>query len=71
MVQELVFRKIPLDPYPFTKQGDRVRIIRGPLRGLEGVLLEKKSLLKFVVSVDLIAQSAACEVDASDVERIA
>jgi hypothetical protein len=33
--------------------------------------LEKKNLLRFVVSVDLIAQSAACEIDASDVERIA
>jgi transcription termination/antitermination protein NusG len=69
-VKSLVFSQLPYDPYPYLAQGDKVEIVRGPLRGLRGVLVEKKSKYKFVLSVDLIQQSVACEVDASDVEKI-
>ena len=69
-VKSLVFSQLPFDSHPYLKEGDRVRIIRGPLRGLEGVLVEKKNRYSFVLSVDLICQAAACEVDVSDIERI-
>jgi transcription termination/antitermination protein NusG len=69
-VKSLVFSRLPYDPYPYLAQGDKVEITRGPLRGLRGVLVEKKSKYKFVLSVDLIQQSVACEVDASDVEKV-
>ncbi len=69
-VKSLVFNKMDVDPYPYIATGDRVRIIRGPLRGLEGILLEKKNRFAFLLSIDLIQQSVACEIDAADVEKI-
>ncbi len=69
-VKELVFHKMECDPYPFLVEGTRVRIIRGPLRGLEWTLVEKKKRFTFVLSVDLIQQSVACEIDAVDVEEL-
>ena len=69
-VKTLVFKEIPLDPHPFSQEGDRVRVTRGPLRGLEGFLSEKKNRYTFVLSVDLIGQSVACEIDAEDVEKL-
>src|SRR5713101_5664552 len=48
----------------------RVRIKRGPLAELEGVLVRRKNGLRVVVSLDLIARSAAVEVDTADIERI-
>ena len=69
-VKNLVFSKLHLDPYPYLKQGDRVRIIRGPLRGLEGLLIEKKSKYTFVLSVDLIQQAVSCEISAVDCEKL-
>jgi len=69
-VKTLVFSELPYDPYPDVVIGDRVRIVRGPLRGLEGILVQKKSRFRFVLSVDLIQQSVSCEIDAADVERI-
>lgn len=69
-VKSLVFNQMELDPYPYITEGDRVRIVRGPLRGLEGLLLEKKNRYTFVLSIDLIQQSVACEIDAADVEKI-
>lgn len=68
-VKTLVFNQMELDPYPYISEGDRVRIVRGPLRGLEGILLEKKNRFTFVLSIDLIQQSVACEIDAADVEK--
>lgn len=69
-VKTLVFSKLPYDPFPELAKGDRVRVKHGPLRGLEGYLVEKKSQCRFVVTVDLIQQAVSCEIDAADVEKL-
>jgi transcription antitermination factor NusG len=69
-VKTLVFSEMPYDPFPDIVVGNRVRVKRGPLRGLDGVLVEKKSKYRFVISIDLIQQAVACEIDAADVEKI-
>ena len=69
-VKRLVFSTLPYDPYPFLEAGDDVEIIRGPLRGLRGTLLEKKGVYRFILSIDLIQQAISCEVDACDVVKI-
>jgi transcription antitermination factor NusG len=58
------------EPHPYLTVGRRVRIKRGPLVGVEGILVRKKSTLRVVLSIDLIMRSASVEVDASDLERI-
>jgi transcription antitermination factor NusG len=58
------------EPHPYLAVGRRVRIARGVLAGLEGVLLRKKGCLRLLVSIELIRQSATLEVDAADVEPI-
>ena len=60
-----------VEPYPFLKCGTRVRVIRGALEGVEGILIRKKNLFRLILSVDMLAQSVAVEVHASDVERCA
>src|SRR5271154_303143 len=57
-----------VEPHPFLKCGERVRVIRGSLQGVEGVLVRKKNLYRLVLSVDMMAQSVAVEIDATDVE---
>ena len=69
-VKNLVFNEMPLNPHPFVREGDRVRIIRGPLREMEGLLLEKKNRYTFILSIALIQQSVACQIEAADVEKI-
>ena len=69
-LKHFVFAEIPLNPYPYLKEGDEVRIIRGSLKGLRGILVEKKSNFRFVLSVDLIQQSVSCEIDAEDCEKV-
>ena len=57
-----------VEPHPFLKCGERVRVIRGSLQGVEGVLVRKKNLYRLVLSVDMMAKSVAVEIDATDVE---
>ena len=56
------------EPHPFLKCGQRVRLKQGPLEGVEGILVRKKNVYRLVLSVDMLAQSVAVEVDAADVE---
>jgi transcription antitermination factor NusG len=56
-----------VEPHPFLRCGERVRVIRGSLEGVEGVLTRKKNLCRLVLSVEMLAQSVAVEIDASDV----
>jgi transcription antitermination factor NusG len=59
-----------VEPHPFLRCGDRVRVICGPLQGLEGILVRQKNLYRLVLSVEILERSAAVEVDVSSVERV-
>jgi transcription antitermination factor NusG len=50
--------------------GTKVRIKVGALEGMEGVLLRNKNNLRVVLTVALINQSVAVEVDVDDVEPV-
>ena len=53
-----------LVPWPYLHAGQKVRIHRGPLAGVEGfVVRAEKSALRVVVSVDLLQRSVAAEID--------
>ena len=52
-----------VSPWPFLKIGDRVRVERGPLRGLEGVFLREGGEARVVVGLELLQRSVAVEVD--------
>jgi transcription antitermination factor NusG len=59
-----------VEPHPYLKCGEQVRVARGSLEGVEGVLIRKKNLCRLVLSVNMMAQSVAVEIDATDVEPV-
>jgi len=69
-VRRLVDSSLRVEPHPFLKCGDWVRIKSGPLEGIQGILVRKKSAFRLVLSVEMLARSASVEVDISVVERI-
>ncbi|PKL52595.1 MAG: antitermination protein NusG [Nitrospira bacterium HGW-Nitrospira-1] len=69
-LKKLVESKESLDPYPYLKEGQRVRIKRGPLAGVEGILAERKGQHLLVLSVDILRQGVSLKIDALDVERV-
>jgi transcription antitermination factor NusG len=59
-----------VDPHPFLAIGERVRVTRGSLEGIEGILVRKKNLVRLVLSVEMLARSVGVEVSALDVEPV-
>ncbi|HTF67073.1 MAG TPA: UpxY family transcription antiterminator [Edaphobacter sp.] len=59
-----------MEPHPFLRCGDRVRVTRGSLQGVEGILIRKKNQCRLVLSVDMLAKSVAVEISATDVESL-
>jgi transcription antitermination factor NusG len=58
----------PVMPFPYLREGQQVRITRGPLAGLEGLLVHAKTNKGLLVlSVELLHQSVAVEVDCTQV----
>jgi transcription antitermination factor NusG len=62
--------EIYAEPCPYLKIGRRVRVVRGPMQGAEGILSRKKDKCRVVISVDVLMRSVAVEVDATDLEAI-
>lgn len=69
-LKTLVENKAVLDPYPYLQEGQLVRIIRGPLYGVEGILAQKRDKHILVLSADVLQKGVALTVNASDVEKI-
>lgn len=58
--------RIRAEPHPFLTVGRRVRITAGPFARLQGILKRRKSGLRVIVSLQLIQQAVAVEVDEAD-----
>jgi transcription antitermination factor NusG len=62
-MQSMLVSGAKLSPWPYLRAGDRVQVVRGPLRGLEGTLLRDGGEARLVVSVEMLQRSIAAEVD--------
>jgi transcription antitermination factor NusG len=60
-----------MEPYRDLVVGRKVRIRGGAMHGLQGVLVRKNNNLRFVLTIDLINQHAAVEIDAESLEPVA
>jgi transcriptional antiterminator NusG len=69
-VRTMVEHRLPYDPHPYLVEGMRVRIKRGVLTGAEGTLIAKRGRHRLVISMDLIQQAVAVDVDSADVEPL-
>jgi len=50
--------------------GERVRIVRGPFSGIEGIVIRHKGVMRIVLSLEVIFQAVSVEVSETMVERI-
>ncbi len=67
-VQRVVDSHLPALPHPYLREGRRVRITRGPLVDIEGILLQTRPTKGLVVlSLNLLQRSVAVEIDCTHV----
>ncbi len=69
-LQTLLKQRVPFEPYPYLKIGQRVCIRGGCLDGVEGVLTAVNGDQSLIVSVDLIQRSIAMRITGYTVQAI-
>jgi transcriptional antiterminator NusG len=68
-IRRLVLSGVPLFSHAYFNQGDRVRVVEGPLVGLEGLFVrEQPNKGRLVLSINQLQASVAVEVDSASVE---
>lgn len=63
-------QRIPLDPYPYLKEGVRVEVRTGPLRGLQGFVEKRKSWDRLAIQVEMLGQAVSVELHGAQVDAI-
>jgi transcription antitermination factor NusG len=55
---------------PLLEEGDLVRVVRGPLAGVEGRILQSNSTTRLLISIEMIHQTLSVSVAGQDVELL-
>jgi transcription termination/antitermination protein NusG len=70
-VRIMVESLMPFFPHPFVREGDRVVIEGGPLKGAQGIFLSRGGKTgKFVVGVELLNRAVAVEIEPEFIRKI-
>jgi transcription antitermination factor NusG len=54
---------LPRQPWPYLGIGEKVKVVFGPLSGLEGILTDYKGFHRLILSVNLLQRSVAVTLD--------
>jgi transcription antitermination factor NusG len=69
-VRAIVNSGIAAEPVPFLREGQRIRVTHGPLKSLEGTLIQKKSGCRLVISFELLQRSVSVEIDPAHIQAL-
>jgi transcription antitermination factor NusG len=69
-IRTVLTRRVECTVLPLLEEGDRVRVVRGPLAGVEGRLLQSNSTTRLLISIEMIHKTLSVRVSRQDVELI-
>jgi transcriptional antiterminator NusG len=69
-IQKIVDMGKGIFPHPYLKKGQIVRVIGGPLNGIEGIFISEKGKGKLVISVDILHRSVSVAIEETNVDLI-
>lgn len=69
-IRQALTGDMPVYPIDFLQAGQRVRVKKGPMKDVEGIIVRKDRHFRLILSVTAISQSMSVELDADMVERI-
>ena len=69
-IRKAVESRLGVEPHPFLRCGDWVRVTSGPLADVEGILVRKKGSYRMILSAELLGKSISVEIDAFSVKPL-
>jgi transcription antitermination factor NusG len=69
-IERFVDSGMELEPWTFLKNGELALVERGPLTGLKGIFIEASQSQRLVVSLSLLEQSVAVEINRDDLRLV-
>ena len=69
-LRKIVYSTTSCRPCPYTKLGETVRIVNGPLTGVAGILTRVSSHRRFVVCVDILRRAVSVEISSDDLATV-
>ena len=61
-VQLALDQQVEMDFYPHAALGKKCRVVSGPLRGIEGIVIQRDEKTRLVLQVSLLARGASLEI---------
>ena len=70
-IEKALLSKLAVDSYPRLPMGGRCRVISGPMRGSEGVIIERvDAKARMILEVTVLGQGVLIEIDADLLEAV-
>jgi transcription antitermination factor NusG len=69
-IRRLLASNLPIMPEERLERGMPVRVVSGPLRGQEGVVIERLGKRRLLIGVELLQRGASVDLDECDVQPI-
>jgi len=62
--------QVPLDPFPYLKEGSKVEVRSGPLRGLQGFIESRIGGGRLILQVEMLGRAVSVEVHGATLEPL-
>lgn len=69
-LKTLMSSTLRYDAHPYLREGMLVEVVRGPLEGMQGILVRKEKRHRLVIAVHLIQKAAVVEINDKDVRAV-
>jgi transcription antitermination factor NusG len=69
-VKTLLDRNVALRPQKGIAAGAKVKVLSGALKGLEGVVVRDENESRFIVGIEMFAQSVSVKIEEADLSRL-
>ena len=62
-LERIAGSQLPVAQCAYTRIGEAVKLIRGPLKGVQGIVVRECGAARLVVSIDMLRRSLSVEID--------
>lgn len=69
-IEQAIKAGAPLAPHNYIKEGQKCRVLAGPLIGLEGIVVRAGGGVRLVLQVDMLGQAASVEIASDMIEKV-